>query len=817
MQTIQIMPRPAVRGGKGTSVELPIEGMESDHCAMVIDRALDKKEGVLGHEVTFANRKAAVTFDDRRVKLSDVVQEIRDLGYGVETIRATLPVGGMTCAGCAASVESILRAQTGVLSAGVNFANQTAQVEYVPGVTRLSTMQEAVKSIGYELLDAGPSIREDVEERQRRKFRTLRLRTIAAVLLSLPVVIVSMSYHDPAPVVKWMLMALTAPVLFWAGRDFFVDAWKQARHRSANMDTLVALSTGVAFAFSALNTIYPEFLMSRGVHPHIYFESAAVIIAFILLGKTLEERAKARTSSAIKKLMGLQAKTVRVLREGIEAEIPIEEVVIGDVMVVRPGEKIPVDGPLMDGTSFVDESSVTGESLFVEKQAGDRVYAGTINQTGSFRMRADKVGRATLLGQIIRTVEEAQGSKAPIQKLADRIAAVFVPVVLVAALLAFAVWWVAGPDVTMAMIALVNVLIIACPCALGLATPTAIMVGVGKGAENGILVRDAESLERAREITAVVLDKTGTITTGKPLLTDIAWAAGENRDRLERMLAAIESRSEHPLAEAVVRAVNRSADGSVFDSFENRPGRGVIARLDGTEYFVGSDKLMRELQAVCPAELETRAAGWKEAGSTVIYFGTAERASAIMAVRDTVKTTTSQAVRDLQHMGIEVHMVTGDHARTAAAIAKEVGIRQVRADVLPSEKADYVRALKEKGEIVAMAGDGINDSEALAVADIGMAMGHGSDIAMDVAPITLIQSDLRHIAAAVRLSRATARTIRQNLFWAFVYNLIGIPIAAGVLVPFNGFMLDPMIAGAAMALSSVSVVTNSLRLKNKNI
>jgi Cu2+-exporting ATPase len=817
MQTIQIMPRPAVRGGKGTTVELPIEGMESDHCAILIDRALDKKEGVLGHEVTFANRKATITFDDRRVTLSDVVQEIRDLGYGVETVRATLPVGGMTCAGCAASVESMLRAQTGVLSANVNFANQTVFLEYIPRVTSPSAMQAAVKSIGYELLDAGPAIREDVEEKQRRRFRTLRLRTIAAVTLSLPVVIVSMSYHDPTSTGKWMLMALTAPVLFWAGRDFFVHAWKQARHRSANMDTLVALSTGVAFAFSALNTIYPEFLMSRGVHPHIYFESAAVIIAFILLGKTLEERAKARTSSAIKKLMGLQAKTVRVLREGTETEIPIEAVVVGDLIVVRPGEKIPVDGPVMDGTSFVDESSVTGESLPVEKQAGSRVYAGTINQKGSFRMRADKVGRATLLGQIIRTVEEAQGSKAPIQRLADRIAAAFVPVVLAIALAAFAAWWLFGPDVTLSMIALVNVLIIACPCALGLATPTAIMVGVGKGAENGILVRDAESLERAREVSAVVLDKTGTVTTGKPLMTDIVWASETDRRRLESVLVTMESRSEHPLAEAVVLAFNGTSNGAVLESFENRPGRGVTARLGGTVYFVGSDQLVRELGAACPLELETRADAWKEQANTVVYFGTSERVSAVMAVRDTVKPSSPQAVRDLERMGIEVHMVTGDHARTASAIGREAGIHRIRAGVLPSEKADYVRGLKEKGMIVAMAGDGINDSEALAVADIGMAMGKGSDIAMDVASITLIQSDLRHIAAVVRLSRATARTVRQNLFWAFVYNLIGIPIAAGVLYPFNGFLLDPMIAGAAMAMSSVSVVTNSLRLKNKKL
>jgi Cu2+-exporting ATPase len=616
------------------------------------------------------------------------------------------------------------------------------------------------------------------------------------------------------------MMALTLPVL-WLGRNFYIHAFKQARHGKANMDTLVALSTGIAFLFSTFNTLYPDFWHSRGIHPHVYFEAATVIIAFILLGKLLEERAKSNTSTAIKKLMGLQPKTVRIIENDAEKEIPVISVTVGMMVVVRPGEKIPVDGTVTIGNSYVDESMISGEPVPVEKKAGDKVFSGTVNQKGSFRFAAEKVGGETLLAQIIRMVQEAQGSKAPVQKLVDKIAGIFVPIVIGIAILSFIAWQVFGGDnaLTQGLLALVTVLVIACPCALGLATPTAIMVGVGKGADNNILIKDAESLELGHKVNVVILDKTGTITEGKPQVTDSRWeATGLQTDLHKQILYSLEAQSEHPLAEAVVNHLKQEHIAAVdLEHFESITGKGVRANLKGQTYYIGNKKLIAENSIQLSQSLEAEANTWQEQAKTVVYFATNERVLAILAIADKIKATSLTAIETLQKRGIEVYMLTGDNAHTAAAVAREVGLKHYQAEVLPSDKAGFVKKLQGEGKIVAMVGDGINDSHALAQADVSIAMGKGSDIAMDVAKITLITSDLNMIPKALRLSSKTVQTIRQNLFWAFIYNLIGIPIAAGLLYPINGFLLNPMIAGAAMALSSVSVVSNSLRLKRAKL
>ncbi|MBL7983367.1 MAG: copper-translocating P-type ATPase, partial [Flavobacteriales bacterium] len=592
-------------------------------------------------------------------------------------------------------------------------------------------------------------------------------------------------------------------------------AWKQAKHRSANMDTLVALSTGVAYVFSVFNTMYPSFWTSRGLMPHVYFEAAAVVITFILLGKFLEERAKAGTSSAIKKLMGLRPSTV--LREGADGqtkEVPIADVNVDDILVVRPGESIAVDGEVIGGESYVDESMISGEPIPVAKTPGTQLLAGTINQKGSLRMKALKVGAATLLAQIVRTVQDAQGSKAPVQKLVDRIAGVFVPIVIGIALLSAIVWWIFGGEhaFTQGLLALVTVLVIACPCALGLATPTAIMAGMGKGAENGILIKDAESLERARKITAIVLDKTGTITEGKP---EVVEAMGLDDAEVASALLMIESHSEHPLAEAVVRYLHASGvhQAPAIAGFESLTGKGVKAVIGDSTWFVGSRRLLEENGITTSDVYKERERIWQEAAHTVIWFADGKEIRAAIAIADRIKPSAAEAIARLKDAGFKVYMQTGDSRRTAQAVAKAVGIEDFRSEVLPKDKAAFVTGLQQQGHVVAMVGDGINDSEALAKADVSIAMGQGSDIAMDVARMTLISTDLNTIPRAITLSRKTVSFIRQNLFWAFIYNVLGIPIAAGVLYPINGFLLDPMIAGAAMALSSVSVVSNSLRLK----
>ena len=731
-------------------------------------------------------------------------------------IRKSFPVTGMSCAGCASSVESLLKTTPGVSDAGVNYANQIAWASFDEKLTDPAALQKAVQSGGYDLIvDAADPLAAQ-EQAQQELYKEIKHRTIWSSILAFPVFIIGMFFMDTLPYSQWVSLILTLPILFWFGRHFFIGAYKQASHSRANMDTLVALSTGIAFIFSTFNTIYPAYWIDRGLMPHVYFEAASVIVAFVSLGKLLEERAKSNTSSAIRKLMGLQAKTVRILVKGVEQEIDVAAVIPGDLIILRPGEKIPVDGQVISGSSWVDESMISGEPVPVLKSSGDLLFAGTINQKGSFQFRAEKVGRDTMLAHIIRMVQEAQGSKAPVQKLVDRIAGIFVPVVLVIALLTFAVWMLLGGEqaFTHALMTSVTVLVIACPCALGLATPTAIMVGVGIGAEHHILIKDAESLELGYKVNAVVLDKTGTITEGKPVVNQLIWLPGlEDTDRLKHILYSLENLSEHPLAGAVIKALKGSNSVSIGE-FESLTGSGVRGSYEGEAYFVGNAKLIEVHSITNDAVLSMQAEKLQTEANTVVYFANGTKVLALISIADQIKSSSVTAIKQLQDRGIQVYMLTGDNEETAAAVAKAAGLTQFKASVLPSEKADFVKQLQLQKKVVAMVGDGINDSQALAQADVSIAMGRGSDIAMDVAKITLITSDLLSIPKALLLSRKTVQTIRQNLFWAFIYNLIGIPLAAGAMYWYNGFLLDPMIAGAAMALSSVSVVSNSLRLKS---
>ncbi len=714
----------------------------------------------------------------------------------------------------------MLKATKGVMDAGVNYANQSAWVDYDKSIVSPLDLQNAVRSIGYDLVIANEGAQAIQEESQQKGYEEIKQRTIWSAILAIPVVILGMFLME-FPYSNIISMMLTAPVVFYFGRNFFIHAFKQARYGKANMDTLVALSTGIAFIFSVFNTFFPEFWHARGIHPHVYFEAAAVVIVFISLGKLLEERAKSKTSSAIKKLMGLQPKTVRVLVNGVEQELPIASVKVGDMILVHPGEKIPVDGVVKEGSSYVDESMISGEPVPVIKEAGKKVFAGTINQKGSFQFEAQKVGGDTILAHIINMVQEAQGSKAPVQKLVDKIAGIFVPIVIGISILTFIIWmWVGGDDAfTHALLTSITVLVIACPCALGLATPTAIMVGVGKGAENNILIKDAESLELAHKVNAIILDKTGTITEGKPMVTNIEWAEEENASaKHQDIMYSLETQSEHPLALAVASYLKENKAQSLpLNKFESITGRGVTANVDDATFFIGNRKLIEEKNSAIPETISSLADQWQAEAKTVIYFGNAEKILALVAIADKVKATSKAAIEALQRKGLEVYLLTGDNKHTAQAVAQQVGINHFKAEVLPSEKADFVKQLQREGKIVAMVGDGINDSHALAQADVSIAMGKGSDIAMDVAKMVLITSDLQSIPKALNLSTKTVRGIRQNLFWAFIYNIIGIPIAAGLLYPINGFLLDPMIAGAAMAMSSVSVVSNSLRLRAAKI
>ena len=733
-----------------------------------------------------------------------------------KNIKNTYPVLGMSCASCAARVDKTLNGLPGVYQATVNYATAVAQVEYNPEVCSDATLQSAVQDAGYDLLvDTGEDVADKAEEIRLTRYRKIKRRTAAALLLSLPIMVISMFFEDISSL-KYVLWILATPVVFGLGREFYINAWRQLKHGTSNMDTLVAVSTGIAYTFSVFNLLFPDFWLSRGIEPHIYFEAASVIIAFILLGRLLEERAKQNTSSAIKKLIGLQPKTVTIIVDSDERTVPITAVQKGDTILVKPGERIAVDGMVVTGESYVDESMLNGEPVPMHKQSGEKVFAGTINQKGTFRFIADKIGSDTMLAQIIRMVQDAQGSKAPVQKLVDRIARFFVPAIISISIIAFVAWIFLAPTngFTNGLLAMVTVLIIACPCALGLATPTAIMVGIGKGAEKGILIKDAQSLEIAQKIDTIILDKTGTITAGHPIVVESLWENGFEHSR--KILYSLEKLSEHPLSDAVVNTLQNEKEISI-DKFENVPGKGVKGIVGNQTYYAGNLSLLNDNHITIASHLQELANKWTQEAKTLVWFADSTQAIAAIALTDEIKQTSAQAISQLQEMGVEVYMLTGDNAISAQAISRKVGINHYKAGVLPNEKAQFIKDLQANGKKVGMVGDGINDSAALAQANLSIAMGQGSDIAIDTAMATMLSSDLLKIPETIRLSQLTIKTIYQNLFWAFIYNLIGIPIAAGIFYSVNGFLLNPMWASAAMAFSSVSVVLKSLRLKRKRI
>ncbi len=818
-------------------VTLPVSGMTCASCVVHVEGGLKGVPGVTEAIVNLANERATVRFDPERVNIERLVEAVRDVGYDVVVDKVTLPIGGMTCASCVAHVEGGLRTVPGVLNVNVNLATERATVEMIAGATTLADLKRAVEEVGYEVLDAGADTveladreRARREEERQREWRDLRL----GIAFTLPLFVLSMS-RDLLPAVwmqmeglsalfgspyfDWLLFALATPVQFYVGRSYHRGAWKSLRAGAPNMDALISIGTNAAYWFSVLVLFAP--LFGARLESHLYFESAAVILTLVKVGKYLEARAKGQTSEAIKNLMRLQPKTARVERAGQEIEIPVEQVRVGDMVSVRPGEKIPVDGVIVAGYSSVDESMLTGESLPVEKKIGDTVIGATLNKMGAFKFEARKIGAETALAQIIRLVEEAQGSKAPIQRLADRIAAIFVPVVVGIALVTFGVWLIFGPPPAFdfAFVNFVAVLIIACPCALGLATPTAIMVGTGKGAENGVLIRSGGALETAHKVSAIILDKTGTLTQGAPAVTEVVpsskfQGSSSNPETFLRLVASAEKNSEHPLGQAIVkRAEELGLALSAPTEFQAVAGHGVRARVDGHEVWVGNAQWLAE-QNIALDHLEATARALAGAGKTAMFVAMDGQAAGLIAVADTLKPNSRAAVAALEQLGVKVFMLTGDHRRTAAAIAKQVGIEHYFAEVLPHQKVDKVKELQAQGEVVAMVGDGINDAPALAQADIGIAIGTGTDVAMEAAEITLVSGDLRGVVTAIALSKQTIRTIKGNLFWAFFYNVAGIPIAAGALYPFFGLLLNPIIAAAAMAFSSVFVVTNSLRLRN---
>ncbi len=828
-------------------VTLPISGMTCAACVMHVENGLKEMDGVASAAVNLANERATVQFDAEKTGVDKMVAAVRDTGYDVVVDKITLPIGGMTCAACVMHVEGGLKEVAGVLNVSVNLATERATVELIPGAVTIADLKHAVEDVGYEVLDVGGDTgaqtgsaelvdreRELREQERQREWRDL----IIGIIFTAPLFVLSMT-HDivhnvPAwraqwgwffgsTAFAWGMFALATPVQFYVGRSYHRGAWKSLRAGAPNMDLLISLGTNAAYWFSVIVLLAPLFGIKMDAMN--YFESAAVIITLIKVGKYLEARAKGQTSEAIKNLMKLQAKTARVERNGAEIEIPVEQVRVGDVVSVRPGEKIPVDGVVLAGYSSVDESMITGESLPVEKNIGDAVIGATINKVGAFKFEARKVGRETALAQIIKLVEDAQGSKAPIQRLADQISAVFVPVVVVIALATFGVWMVFGPQPAfdMAFVNFVAVLIIACPCALGLATPTAIMVGTGKGAENGVLIRSGGALETAHKVTAIILDKTGTLTQGAPAVTDVVTnskfqVSGSQTlnlkpETLLRLVASAEKNSEHPLGQAIVKhAQDAGLKLSEPTEFGAVAGHGVRARVDGREILIGNAKLMSDT-GIALGDLDAPASRLADAGKTAMFAAVDQQIAGLIAVADTLKPNSQAAVAELKKLGLKVYMLTGDNQRTAAAIASQVGIDHAFAEVLPHQKADKVKELQAQGETVAMVGDGINDAPALAQANIGIAIGTGTDVAMQAAEITLMSGDLRGVVTAIALSKQTIRTIRGNLFWAFFYNVLGIPVAAGVLYPFIGLLLNPMISAAAMAFSSVFVVSNSLRLR----
>ncbi len=828
-------------------VTLPISGMTCASCVMHVEGGLKEVTGVASAAVNLATERATVQFDPEKTNIDQMVAAVRDVGYAVVIDKVTLPIGGMTCASCVAHVEGGLRSVPGVLNASVNLATERATVEMIPGAVTIADLKHAIEDVGYQVLDLGGTQEELVdrehelrEEERQREWRDL----VIGIVFTLPLFVLAMGrdviymslgqmdflpWLFGSPYFDWLLFALATPVQFYVGRGYHHGAWKSLRAGAPNMDLLISLGTNAAYVFSVI--VLLASLFGSRIEAHVYFESAAVIITLIKVGKYLEARAKGQTSEAIKNLMKLQAKTARVERDGQEIEIPVNDVRVGDIVSVRPGEKIPVDGVITSGYSSIDESMITGESLPVEKNTGDAVIGATINKVGAFKFEARKVGRETALAQIIKLVEDAQGSKAPIQRLADQISAVFVPIVVGIALVTFSIWMIFGaaPVFTNAFVNFVAVLIIACPCALGLATPTAIMVGTGKGAENGVLIRNGGALETAHKVTAIILDKTGTLTRGAPAVTDVLevgnWKieVGQNPIssvrpstsslQLLKLVASAEKNSEHPLGQAIVKhAQDTGLTLSEPSEFWAVAGHGVRAHVDGHAVLVGNAKLFSD-EKIALDGLESQASTLADAGKTAMFAAIDGKPAGLIAVADTLKPNSKAAVAELKKLGLKVYMLTGDNPRTAAAIANQVGIDHYFAEVLPNQKADKVKELQKQGEIVAMVGDGINDAPALAQANIGIAIGTGTDVAMQAAEITLISGDLRGVVTAIALSKQTIRTIKGNLFWAFFYNVAGIPIAAGALYPFLGLLLNPIIAAAAMAFSSVFVVTNSLRLR----
>ncbi|MCX6146340.1 MAG: heavy metal translocating P-type ATPase [Candidatus Kapabacteria bacterium] len=729
--------------------------------------------------------------------------------------KLTFDVSGMTCASCAVSVEKIIKAQNGVNSIAVNLATNYAIVDFIPELISKEEIIKTASSIGYGLSIENPNI--DKIEIANQSYKKSKSDLIFSALFTLPVFVISMFYMD-LPYGDWIMLIFTFPVIFWFGKSFFINAFKKAKHFQASMDTLVALSASIAFLFSLFNMFFAEYWHKQGIHAHLYFESSAVVITFILFGKLLEERAKASASISIKKLIGLQSKTAFKIENEKQIEVPIKDIKIGDILQIKPGNKIPVDGEILFGNTFIDESSISGEPIPVEKSRGSKVFAGTINQNGSFRLTTKKVGDDTLLAQIISMVSEALMSKPPIQKLVDKVASVFVPVVILISIITFLIWNFSGVTngFNFGLISMVTVLIVACPCALGLATPTAIMVGVGKGAEMGILIKDSDSLELASKINAIVFDKTGTLTEGKPEINDIRWFISDDEIiENKTILNSIEHLSEHPLASAVIKELKKDKlQLTKFEKFEYLTGKGIIANQNGNQYFVGNIQLINE-NNIQISEDTQRQLNEANSANTIIYFANSNKLIAVISISDKIKVNSKKAVGELISKGIEVYLLSGDNSNSVSHIAKELGIKNFKSELLPNDKAEFIKSLQKQNKIVAMVGDGINDSQALAQANVSIAMGKGSDIAIEVANITLINSDLLLVNKAIELSKLTLKTIKQNLFWAFIYNVIGIPIAAGLLFPINGFLLNPMIAGAAMALSSVSVVSNSILMKYK--
>ncbi len=819
-------PHPAPRRSL-RKIELPVTGMSCASCVARIEKGLARRSGIVEAKVNLATEKATITFDPAGAHIGEFVSAIKDLGYEAGLDKVTLPIQGMSCASCVKKVETALNGLEGVVRANVNFATERATVQYVPGAVSLEDFRRAVKKAGYEVLQVEAGAKEEIGDREKAareaEYQKLKGKFITGLIFVIPTFLLGNwnmlglghLYRLNQQASFYLQFLLQTPVQFWVGWQFYSGAWKTLKHRSSDMNTLIAVGTSAAYLYSVLATFFPSVFAAEGLMREVYFDTAGAIIVLILLGRLLEARAKGQTSEAIKKLIGLQPKTARVLRNGQEADIPVEEVVVDDLVLVRPGEKIPVDGVVSEGRSSVDESMVTGESIPVEKNPGDRVIGATFNKMGTFKFKATKVGKDTMLSQIIKMVEEAQGSKPPIARLVDVIASYFVPAVIGIAVITFIVWlfWGPSPALTYALLNFVAVLIIACPCALGLATPTSIIVGTGKGAENGVLIRGGEALETAHKLTAIVMDKTGTLTRGQPSVTDIIPFDGYKEEDVLRYAASAEKGSEHPLGEAIVnRAQEKNIPLFNLKDFKAIAGHGIEATIHNKLVLLGNSKLMMD-RGLSLGELGPKAEELSREGKTSMFVAIDQKPAGVIAVADTLKENSRETVAALHRMGIEVVMITGDNRRTAEAVGRQIGIDRVLAEVLPEGKASEVKKLQAEGKKVAMVGDGINDAPALAQADVGIAIGTGTDVAMESADITLISGDLRGVVTAIALSRATLRNIKQNLFWAFAYNSILIPVAGGVLFPFFGILLNPIFAAGAMGLSSVTVVSNALRLR----